>query len=69
MGHVIRKQVTRGDYGMTPGEQFPYEHQFDEPVYWQYVIVDDPDAPDYVTPGKKSEAKQTSGTAKAGSRA
>lgn len=50
MGHVIVKEVTRPDYGMTPGERFPYEHEFAEPVHWQYVITDDPGAPPYRTP-------------------
>ncbi len=45
MGHVIVKQVTRPDYGQTPGEQFPYDHEFAEPVYWQYVVVEVPDEP------------------------
>jgi hypothetical protein len=71
MGLVICKQVTRPDYGAVPGEVFPYEHEFAEPVHYTLVIADDPAAPDYRTPQapKPAEAKATAGTAKAGTRA
>jgi hypothetical protein len=45
MAHKIVKQVSRPDYGQVPGTQFPYDHEFDEPVYWDYVIVEVPDPP------------------------
>jgi hypothetical protein len=74
MGLVICKQVTRPDYGAVPGEVFPFEHEFAEPVHYTLVIVDDPAAPEYRTPQPpkpeaRVEAKPAAGTAKAGTRA
>ncbi len=56
MGHVIVKQVTRPDYGAVPGETFPYEHEFAEPVHWALAVIDDPSAPPYRTPTAQDEA-------------